>query len=57
MQLPFRRGWNQWSVFRKKGERDLIFIESFDSYQKAERFIACQPVLTSEVAGVEDRVH
>jgi hypothetical protein len=51
MNLPFERGWAAWHVFHRNG-RDLRFIDSFDAYGKAQKFIEKQPVLTVELSNV-----
>ena len=57
MQLPFDRGWAGWHVYRRKGERDLSFIDAFSTFTEALAFIETQLALTAEPATAGDYIH
>src|SRR5438270_7288652 len=47
MRLPFERGWSAWQVYRRKGERDLSFVETFSTYAEARAFTEIQSLLAA----------
>ena len=57
MRLPFERGWSAWQVFRRKGDRDLSFVEAFSTYAEARAFTEIQSLLAPDPPMEGQHVH
>jgi hypothetical protein len=55
MSLPFDHGWESWHVYHRNG-RNLSFIDSFSTFDKARRFTETHPILHVTV-GLSNVLH